>query len=178
MFSKNTNIALLLSILFCVSTFGALAAFFYVGELHKATFLEKSTQEIREKAQKSALEQITTTLDETKEERISLFSRFPHEEDIVDVLTSIEKIVAEQGVKITTNSLSLTVRPIDETFETLVITLNMEGSHDAIVYVLKLFETMPYQVTVTNVHLERVGEGGTATWRSTGEIRITKFKKV
>lgn len=176
MVSKNTNIALLLSALFCVGTLSVLVVFFYLGESHKVTFIEKSAQDIQEKARESALEKITSTLEETKDDRLSLSSRFPREENIVDVLASIERLGKEQGVEITTNT--LTISPIDTVFETLVINVGIDGSYDAIIHVLKLLEVMPYQVRVANVHLERVGEGGGSSWRASGEIRITKFKKI
>lgn len=175
MIPKNINIGLIISVVFCVVSVAWFVLFFVKVESHKVMLEEKTTAQVEEKARQEALEKLTQTLDETSTDRVSLLSRFPHEEDIVTLLASIEQLGDEQGVAITTNS--LTVRPIDATFETLVITTSIEGSYGAILRTLTLLETLPYQVTVANVQLERIGEEG-SRWKSGCEIRITKFKKV
>lgn len=173
--TKQTSLFLILSLAFFVVCFCAVLFFFTKVEAHKVSFIEKTNEEIKAKATKNALEKITKTLDETKQDRESLLSRFPKDEDVVDLLASIETLGREQGVTLTTNS--LTVKPIDATFETLVIATSVQGTYGNVLHMLKLLEGMPYQVGVANVQFSRSGEKG-SEWNMNCEIRITKFKKV
>jgi Tfp pilus assembly protein PilO len=175
MIRGNAHIGLIVSTLFCGVCLAGFIIFFIKVESHKEELAAETKTYTEKKAREENLERLTQTLGETKEDRVSLLSRFPHEEDIVMLLAEIEQLGDETGTLITTNS--LTVRPIDATFETLVITMSMEGSYTALMQVFALLEALPYQVTIGNVQLERIGDEG-SRWKAGCEIRITKFKNI
>lgn len=153
-----------------------LFAFAYEIENKKSELYVKSQEEAKQELHKKSLTTLTEALDISKEEREFLLSRILKEEDVIEFLTLVETVGKEQGVSLTTNS--LTVQPINSSFETLVVNISVEGAYPAIVHTLKLFERLPYQVTISTVRLEKMGDGNGSLWRSAYEIRVTKFTKV
>lgn len=156
---------------------GAVSAyvfFFFSVEKQKEKFIAERTARAEASARKEALSALMRTLDETKEERTDLFTRVLQEEDVIDLLALIETVGKEQGVVLTTNS--LTVEPINATFESLVVSIDVEGPLTGVMHVLKLLEHLPYQSSVRNVQvLRNESEEG---WKSTYDVRVTKYKKI
>lgn len=158
---------------FFVVSVVACVVFFYHVSVQKERFREQSIARAELQAHKDALTSLTRTLEETQEERESLASRIVKEEMVIDLLGLIETLGREQGVVLTTTSLN--VEPISNTFEALVIGVNVRGSYEALMHVLTLLEHLPYQSTVNKVHVDR-GDG--VLWSGSFEVRVTKFKKI
>lgn len=176
MFSKHTQLIAGIGTLFFVGCVTSLVVFVYAIEDKKNELLEKSQEEAKQEFHRKSLTTLTEALNTSKDEREFLLARILKEEDVIEFLTLVETIGKEQGVSLTTNS--LTVQPINNSFETLVVNVSVEGVYPAIMHTLKLFEHLPYQVTLTTVRLEKINEGTEGVWRSLYEIRVTKFKKV
>lgn len=173
--NQNTYIASGLGILFLSVSIGACAVFLHEVEKKKETLHELGLLRAQTESRKKTLMTLTTALTDTKEERAYLTSRILKEEDVVDFLTLIESLGREQGTKLTTSS--LTVEPVNSSFESLVVGVNVEGQYANLMHLLTLFEHLPYQVTIEKVVFEKTSDGGSAFWKSFYEIRVTKTKK-
>lgn len=175
MIQKRTKIVASIGAAFLIASIGAYVFFFLSVSNHKKQFVAEGIARAEAKSRHESLSALMRTLEETQTDRQNLFTRILTEEDVIDLLALIESVGNEQGVELTTNS--LTVAPINDTFETLVVDLDVKGSYASVVHVLKLMEQLPYQSSVTNVQVVRESEEGGPGWRSTYEVRVTKFKK-
>jgi hypothetical protein len=175
MVQKRTKIIAGIGAAFFIACAAAYALFFFVVSNHKEQFVAQSVERAEAKSRHETLSALMRTLDDTQEARKELFTRILKEEDVIDLLALIESIGNEQGVTLKTNS--LTVEPIDATFEALVVDLNVEGTYASVIHVLKLMEHLPYQASVTKVQLLREQPENGPFWKSTYEVRVTKFKK-
>ena len=123
-------------------------------------------------AHKESLQKLMDTLDETKTERESLFTRFVQDEEVIDLLALTETIGKERGVELTTKSLD--VVSVNDYFEFLIMRVEIIGLYNQVIRTLALLERLPYQTTINSVQIQR-NEGG--TWRGMLEVQVTKFKK-
>ena len=176
MLHKSTKIIAIIGGLFFTASVITCLVFFSIVEKEKAEYIARSTERAQAKANEASLDSLIATLAKTEEARKSLRTRIIEEEEVIDLLAQIESLGKEQRTKLTTNS--LTVQPINETFETLVIQLTVEGSYGSVMQVLKLLEQLPYQSSVNKVRVALMeGEGG-SLWQGAYEVRVTKFKKI
>ena len=175
MFHINTKIIAALGGVLLIVSVGACVLFFYRVTEQRVLLQNKVSERAVAKARQSSLTELTKTLEDTKVARESLISRILSENGVVDFLTLIESIEKEQGVEIKTDS--LTVEPISEVFEKLVVNISVTGSYTSVVHVLKLLEHLPYQSSLRKVSIGREDRSANV-WKGMFELSVTKFKKI
>ncbi len=175
MLHRSTKIIAVIGVLFFMASISATGIFFYIVEKQKVQFVERKIERAQVHANEESLISLVTRLEETQDARVALLTRIIQEEDVIDLLAQIESTGKEQNTELVTNS--LTVEPLSDTFEVLVIKLNVEGSYESVIHVLKILEHLPYQSSVTKVQIMR-GGAGLSSWTGVYEVRVTKFKKV
>lgn len=144
-------------------------------ELHKESYVAQTKEQAELEARQVALSKLERTLEETEDERTSLLSRVLREEEVIDFLALVETLGDEQGVALSTDS--LTVEPINALFEALVLGVTVRGSYEGVVQVLKILENLPYQATIAQVRLVKGSDDAGEVWQSTYSLRVTKYKK-
>ena len=175
MFHINTKIIATFGILLFMVSVGACALFFYKVSEQKTLLQSKVSERAVAKAHQESLSDLMKTLENTKTERESLISRILGENGVVDFLTLIESIEKEQNVTLKTDS--LTVEPISDMFERLVVNISVTGSYASVVHVLKLLEQLPYQSAIRKTNIGREGKTE-EVWKGVFELSVTKFKKI
>ena len=173
MLHRSTQVIIIISALFFIVSIVACVGFFFLISKQETILREKMLAQGEAEAHQNSLKSLIRTLADTESERTSLHTRILKDENVVDFLTLIESLGKEQGVALTTKS--LTVEPITAQFETLVVNVIVEGSYESVVHMLKLFEHIPYQSTMGTV---QILSGGDTQWQGVFQVRVTKFKKV
>jgi Tfp pilus assembly protein PilO len=173
MIHKQTKMIAIISGIFLLFSVALYLWFSMLLSEQKVVFTEKRLAFAQARANETKLSELEELLARTQDERSSLISRIPSEDDVITLLALIETVGKEKGVKLTTTS--LTIEPIDGTFEMLVVGVSTEGTYDMVMNVLKTLEQLPYQTTIVKVDVGRAGEN---IWRSTYEVHMTKFKKI
>jgi Tfp pilus assembly protein PilO len=169
---KSTHLIALISALFSIAGIGAYIFFFQQVEQHKSTLEEVRTTYASIEQNRDTLNTLVSTLRDTKDARESLRSRILTNENVINFLSLIETIAREQQVTLKTET--LTVTPLDSVFETLDVRVSVEGEYTSLLKTLTLFEQLPYQVVVSDVQFTSTEMAN--VWRSTYDIRVTKFK--
>jgi hypothetical protein len=171
--SKTKFIAILGAALFGVSL-ATFVGFMFITEGHKTHLSERTKELALAGAQRDAMSSLVETLERTEQERIELASRIIGEKQVIELVELIELVGREQGVVLTTKS--ITEDKLNDIFDTLTIRLGAEGSYESIMHVLAVLEQLPYQSSVTSVLITSVGEEGFVGWSATFEIVVTKSK--
>lgn len=174
MIYKSTHIIALIGGLFFVGALAVFVIFFRYVEQQKVSFQEIRTTLDKVEKNRDALSALVQTLENTKDARASLSNRVLTDESVVDFLTLIETLGREQGVSLTTDA--ITVLPINSAFETIVMNVSAVGTYTRLIDTLTLFENLPYQVSIANVHFTQIE--GNDTWKTQYDIQVTKFKKI
>jgi Tfp pilus assembly protein PilO len=125
--------------------------------------------------QARALSALEATVASSKGDRMKLESYILKDEAIIDLLSLIERTALEQGVVLKTNS--LTVAPIDDIFEELQVTVEITGSFDGVLRMVRILEHIPEQSSIPRVMLTKSGDE-IGLWQASVDVRVTKFKKV
>jgi len=172
MFNKLTTTAVVTSTLFFLIALSVFSSFVYELTQQKAHFMQKEGEHANALTYSKSLKELMRTLNETESDRVSLQTRILKDEDVIELLTLIESLGKEQGTELTTKS--LTVEPIDDRFEKLIITVGVKGSYVAVLHVLTLLEYLPYQSSIGAV---QINGDENQQWESTYDLRVTKFKK-
>jgi Tfp pilus assembly protein PilO len=174
MLHKSTHIIAIIGFGFCVVSLAAYVFVFRQVEQHKVSLEEVRSSYARIEQNRDTLTALVEALKDTEGDRNELKSRILTESGVIDFLTLIEDIGREQRVVLKTNT--ITIRPINASFETVVISVQVEGTYDALLTLLTLFEQLPYQVTIGDVQLSHTESVEGDTWQSTYDIQVTKFK--
>lgn len=138
-------------LLFIVAATGLFLMWQYIVE--KGNELSHQTTEVAQfQAREQAYRELEDLVDQTQGARQELQSYILTEEKTIDFLALIEAIALEQGVELTTNSLKV----VEEKglFDTLVVSYSINGMDERVSAILRLFETLPYHVFVSNVSLQ------------------------
>lgn len=126
-------------------------------------------------AHKLALKELLKTVTDTAPERAELTSRIVGKDSVIELLSLIETVGTEQGVKLTTDSLATS--PMNDIFESLEVHLSAEGSYRSVIHTLSVLEQLPYQSSITAVNLNKNEQStGEASWKATFTLKVTKFK--
>ncbi len=158
--------------LFSVST--SVVAFVMVTK-QKGIYLEALKKRAETEAQVASQKSLIESLEKTKNERALLSTQILKDANVIELLSLIETLGKEQGVDLKTSSLN--VEKIDQTFETLVVNLEVAGPYTSVKQILGLLEHIPYQASVGSVQLERMEEGKDGKWKGIFTLKVTKFKK-
>lgn len=171
MLRNSTKIIATIGIAVLLVSVAVYGIFFLMVSKHKTDHIALSTERAEARAHKESLQKLMRVLDETSTERESLKGRFIEEDGVIDLLGLVETLGREQGVSLTTDS--LTVQPGNSYFETLVIKISVEGQYAQVLGMLSLLEALPYQTVIYRTQVQRVETGD---WRGVYEIGVTKFK--
>jgi Tfp pilus assembly protein PilO len=142
---------------------------------HKVRLADERMRAAEAEVQAKALDALQETVASSKDDRTKLSTYVLKDEEIIDLLSLIERTALEQGVVLKTNS--LTVVPIDDTFEELQVTVEIQGSFDGVLRMVRILEHIPEQSAVPRVMLTKSGTE-TASWQANVDVRVTKLKKV
>ena len=179
MFDSNSKIIAAIGILLLLLSVSAFIFFIHTVNEKKAYYQEKLNEQGVLQAHEESLKKLSETLDISKEDRETLMTRILEEDGVIDFLYLVESAGKEQGVILKTES--LTVAPVNETFEKLIINLSVSGEYASVIQVLKLLEQIPYQSEIKKATIgrdkDREGQSQ-GSWKGIFELSVTKFKKV
>lgn len=174
MTSKSTHVIALIGVAVCVVSMAVYGLILREVTQQRAKLSETQAMNVKIGRQKQSYQSLLTQLADSKDDRALLKSRILTDEGVIDFLSLIESAGREQQVVLTTNS--IITQPINNTFETVVINVSVEGAYAPLVRLLILFEQLPYQATLYNVVFMHLSEGKEDIWKSTYDIYITKYK--
>lgn len=174
---KSLIIALTLSLVAGGAFGGAWYAVFYYKQIVKQ---RGATALLASKKETDVLE-LKKTLEDTEEDRSKLRQFIIGDDDVANFLELVENTARGQGLQVATKA--VTVEPIKDTalFEQLSLTLEVEGEYQGVASMISLLETLPYQVSITSVALERTslkGDVAPQVWRGRFMMKVTKEKKI
>lgn len=173
MIQNRTKVIIIIAASTLVLSVAIFGIFLGVVSKQKVEHVTHSQDRADAKAHQVSLQQLMQVLDETKEERESLNTRFVQDEEVINLLALIETLGKEQGVILTTDS--LTVEPENEYFEVLVIKIATVGQYPQVMNLLSLIENLPYQTSIHSVDMQKNDD---KTWKGSFEINVTKFTKI
>jgi Tfp pilus assembly protein PilO len=161
----------------CVLAFLALGGMLYAIQQKDATY----TNQLRVRATAAATEKeaelLGTMLAETANDRAELTKYVLTEDSVVDFLSLIGDISRTQGVSAETRSLAVESIESTEVFENLTLEVDVTGSFQSVTEMLSVLESLPYQVRVESVTVERTSEAkGDTLWRGAYHLSVTKYK--
>lgn len=173
--ARTKIIAIISFSLFIVALLGY-GTFFWVVEGHKEKLAEERLRVAEADAKRGALSTLEATVLASAEDRAKLNEFILKDEEIIELLSLIERTAKEQGTVVTTDS--LTVSPIDDTFERLQVNLNVDGSFDGVMRMLRIIEALPQQSDIPRVGFTKYDEEGVVGWQASIDLQVTKFKKI
>lgn len=91
----------------------------------------------------------------------------------IELLSQLDEIGSRQGVELTTSNLE--EQSTDGTFNALLIRYNISGRADAVMHMIKIFETLPYHGYVSSLSVARSYDStiGEQTVRAEIELRLS-----
>lgn len=123
------------------------------------------------------LQLLEALVSETTGEREALERYILTEDSVVNFLSRIEDLTRVQGVAAETRSLAVEPMQGTDVFEQLTLEVAVTGPFASVTQILPLLESLPYQVHVRTVTIERVeGAAGSNQWRAAYRIYVTKYK--
>lgn len=124
---------------------------------------------------KQEIASLDRLIEETVSEREEISSYILHDDDdVIRFLSLIETLGNEQGVELKTTSLN--AESAGDLFENLAINISVTGSYRSIQHLLMLFETLPFQSSVSRLSLTRASETGVnGAWDGKLTLNVTKY---
>lgn len=174
MIHRRTKIIALIAALLFSGALLVYAGFTVLLVKHKETLRAEHAAIADSKMQKESLAALEGIVRDSAEERETLHGYILEDEHVIDLLSLIETVAAEQGATLKTNTLTKT--PIDVTFEELRLTVLVEGQFDRIMAVLMLLETLPQQSMIKGVTLIKSEQGDEMSWSGVIDISVTKYR--
>ena len=172
--------AFIFSLILLLGSFGLYGGFWYMVSLREVQSRQHAEEKMRVSAQATESVRLASLATETKSARELLRTYVVSDDDVASFLGLIERSGRALGLVVTTKSVTIDKPDGTGPFETLIVTLEVEGSYAQITQVLKLIEVMPYQVSVRSVALDRKLGGGIASpsdgavWHGMFTIGVTK----
>ena len=100
---------------------------------------------------------------------------------VADFLELFEGAARRAGLNPTTRSVQVEKSEAGAKFEMLAINAEVQGSYGEVSAFLPIVETLPYQIEVRSVSIERVGAAGETDadeWRGLLQLRVSKEKSI
>jgi len=176
MIPKNTKLLVVISIFFFIGALVVCGIFIQRVYAQKAVYTEKNVERLEMIERDKSFDALKKALEDTASEREVLKNAILESDGLIQFLALIERLGREQGVTLTTSSLS--EASIDSTFQSLVIHAKVVGQHSAVIHVLTLLEQLPYQISLHGLRFERQDSIAPGQWMAGFEIRVTQFKKI
>lgn len=179
MIHQRTKIIACISGLFIILSATAFFGFLYLVSKQEQTLQQELRVAAETESRRKAFDALITVTQKTAEERETLEKLLLREENIIEFLSLIETVAREQGVEVKTNN--LTVVPLSSDFDSLDIDLTLRGTRAAVMHVIRLLETIPYQSRITRVLFTSISDEGVIlqsdAWQARLDMSITKYRK-
>jgi Tfp pilus assembly protein PilO len=173
MIHTRTKIFALISFGIFLAALVLYVGFFWVLSEQKETLYAERQRAAEAEVQSRALASLEATVARSQEDRALLATYVFRDDEVIDLLTLIEKTAISQNVSLTTES--LTEKPIDDTFEELHVALTIKGSFDGIMRMIRILENIPEQSRVESVSISRAADVGEVEWAAQSTFVVTKY---
>jgi hypothetical protein len=156
----------------CVLAAAAYASLWYlIGEkLERAA--AQNVLQAQSLARGLELSTLEKTLADTRADRTRLKDFVVTDDKLTEFLALVEGAVRSQGLKASTRAVE--IEPGDGgPFETLKLTVAAEGDYEALKRLIVLLETMPYQIDMRSVRMDR---SSADVWAGVFTFAVTKAR--
>lgn len=168
---KTTSRILIATALACVLACAAYALLWYLIGQKLELAAAQHTARAQSLARHIELSMIEKTVNETASERARLADFVVTDDRITEFLALVEGAVRSQGLTASTRAVE--IKPGDQRFESLKLTIAASGLYDALKRLIVLLETMPFQIAIESVRLDR---GAAEQWTGVFTFSVTKEK--
>lgn len=121
---------------------------------------------------------LSALIEETAQDRTMLAEAVLTEDTVVAFLAELEEAAREQGLSVQTRSLAVAPLEGSTTFEYLTLEVEVQGSYTEVRNILELYETLPYQLRVEQVVIEkRDADSVSPLWQGTYTLYVTKRRQ-
>ncbi len=176
MIHTRTKIIAIISLLFLASAVTVYGIFLWVLAGHKEQLAEERRWVAEAASQEQAFSKLEETLAASAADREKLKGFILKDDEIIELLSMIERTAKEENVALSTDSLIVEAK--DETFETLIVSLTFQGSFNSVMQIIQILEVLPQQSRISKVELVTTKEDGIQTWQGSVTLKVTKFKKI
>jgi len=149
-------------------------AMWYVVSLREEAIRTDVAEQREEYSRRENASALALVFDDTVAERAELHEYIVSKDGVTTFLELVEQVGREQGLVVDTKSVTPEVLSGEEAFESLVVTIALEGSYEGIKTMLALMESLPLQTHIQAVSLTR--GSGDSTWLGTLTMKVTKEK--
>ena len=168
--TSKTKGVFIFSLLFFMGSFVMLGWVWYEVNEAAASLFEQAKVIADKSAREQKFKEFSVLVEETGVERDALMFHVLTGDQTISFLSDIERIAKQQGVELTTNS--LTVSETGGDFDALAITFSVSGREVVIDRMIRIFETLPYHGNITRLQLSR-GEDENGFSIMAGTIKLT-----
>lgn len=144
----------MVSLLFAVGG-GAAFVWTWYGVQHYGDELRERIQTVENQRQfKNQFDQLIAMVGETEADRTMLETFILDDEnDTIGLLSRFDEIAAAHRISFSTRELR--VVPGDPMFDDLILGFQIDGNEDAVMNMVRMFETLPYHGSITSLSIER-----------------------
>ncbi len=169
---------LIISLVTLVGACGVYGVFWYMVFLRENESRTHAEERARAQARVQEIQHLTTLVTDTEHDRAVLNQYVVADADVTTFLALVEQTGRDVGLVIETQSVTIENGVDGSLFETLVLSFEVRGGYTKVIRFLELIETMPYQIGVRSVALDRTGEESAldTVWRGVFTISVTKAK--
>lgn len=172
--TKATQTVGILSLIFTLGSLGVLGGMYYFimdAEKNLDEVVHARAERIAETRQTESLEIL---INETQREREEIATRILEKNNVVSIVSLIERLAREHGLEVVTKDITTGSAGEGSAFEIISLQVEGEGDFDSVVDTLSVYDTLPFQSVVSDVSLTRGGDA----WTGLFTIRITVYSDV
>lgn len=156
----------------------------YLVSLREATFRAQAEEQAHKAAHAHEASRLLALFAETEDARTALHTYMLADDGVVNFLSSVERMGRTLGLSVVTKAATVEKGDAASSFETLAVTLEIEGSYTRVMRMIQVIEKLPYQVAVRSVLLDKKrdtlsSEAPSANgWKGVITIAVTKEKSL
>lgn len=169
MFSRKTKIIGVASLVSVLVSGAVLGGLFFILIGKEADYYAQVEMRAEGRATDRQLAALVTLAENSRESRAALDQYVLPADAVITFLALIESLAREQALGIETRSIA--IDPLNSRFETVLLTIAVDGAYEDVTHMLDLLESLPYQSDVYRVSINNNGRESTGVF----SLQVTKF---
>ncbi len=174
--SSKTKKFLIVSLVLVLCSCVVYGGLWYAVLVRTAAVHAEMTQAAELGEKHRTLATLAKTLASTKSDREELTGFIIDDDRVTEFLGLLESSARGLGLTVTTKEVKVVPLADNASFESLALTIEVGGEFERVRTFISLLETVPFQVHMGSITLERVSDATENIWKASFVLQATKTK--